>query len=154
MEESKIIVILVSACLLGINCKYNGSNSLNEDILEFLQDKSLIVLCPELLGGLIIPRGPYEIIDGTGKDVIEGKARVISSEGEDVTKEFLKGAREALRIAKQNSIKLAILKSRSPSCGVKQIYDGTFSGTLIKGEGVTAALLRREGIKLISDEEI
>lgn len=101
-----------------------------------------------------IPRGPYEITGGTGEEVIEGKARVKSDKGEDVTKEFLKGARRTLEIAQQNDVRLAILKARSPSCGVDQIYDGTFSDTLIKGDGVATALLRNEGIKLISDEEV
>jgi uncharacterized protein YbbK (DUF523 family) len=148
-------MILVSACLLGINCKYNGSNDLNRDVLEFLRDKgSFAVCCPELLGGLSIPRGPYEITGGTGKEVVEGKAKVESDKGEDVTEKFLEGARRALEIAEQNGVKLAILKARSPSCGVDRIYDGTFSGTLIKGDGVAAALLRREGVRLISDEEV
>ena len=148
-------MILVSACLLGLNCKYNGSNSLNKDVLEFLRDKGIFIAsCPELLGGLSIPRGPYEIIGGSGKEVIEGKAKVKSDKEEDVTEDFLKGARETLKIAKQNSVKLAILKARSPSCGVGRIYDGTFSRTTIKGDGVAAALLRKEGIRLISDEEI
>ncbi len=148
-------MILVSACLLGVDCKYDGSNNLNERVLRFLRYKGgFIVSCPELLGGLSIPRGPYEITGGTGKEVIEGKARVKSHKGDDVTEEFLKGAEEALRIAKQNGVKLAILKARSPSCGVDRIYDGTFSGAQINGDGVVATLLRREGIKLISDEDI
>ena len=148
-------MILVSACLLGVNCKYNGSNSLSKDVLKVIKDKgSFVACCPELLGGLSIPRGPYEITEGSGKDIAAGNAKVISQSGEDVTKEFLEGARRALRIAKQNGVKLAILKARSPSCGVNRIYDGTFSGILIKGEGVLAALLKQEGIELISDEEI
>jgi len=148
-------MILVSACLLGIDCKYNGSNSLSKAVLEFLKDKgSFVVCCPELLGGLSIPRGPYEIIGGTGKEVIEGKARVESDRGEDVTEEFLKGARRTLEFVEQNDIELAILKSGSPSCGVDRVYDGTFSGTLIKGDGVAAALLRSKGVRLISDEEV
>jgi uncharacterized protein YbbK (DUF523 family) len=148
-------MILVSACLLGIDCKYDGSNSLNKDVLEFLKGKgSFIVSCPESLGGLPIPRGPYEIIGGAGKEVIAGKARVESDKGEDVTEEFLEGARKSLEIAKQNDVRLAILRARSPSCGVGWIYDGTFSGTLIKGDGVAAALLRKEGVKLMSDEEM
>jgi uncharacterized protein YbbK (DUF523 family) len=153
IRKLEITVILVSACLLGIDCKYNGSNSLNKAVLEFLKDKSsFVVCCPELLGGLPTPRGPYEITGGTGKDVIEEGARVKSDKGEDVTKEFLKGAREALEVVQKNDIRTAILKARSPSCGVDRIYDGTFSGILIKGDGVAAALLRSKGIRLISDE--
>lgn len=148
-------MILVSACLTGINCRYDGSNNLSMDVLEFLREKGcFIACCPELLGGLAIPRGPYEITGGTGRDVIEGKAEVVSDKGESVTMEFLKGARRTLRIARQNHVELAILRSRSPSCGMGWIYDGSFSGALIEGDGVTAALLRAEGIKLVSDEEI
>ena len=148
-------MILVSACLLGINCKYDGSNNLNLSVLEYLRDRGgFVVCCPELLGGLSIPRGPFEIRGGTGREVIEGKAEVRSVEGMDVTSEFLKGAKRTLEIAEQNNIKLAVLKVRSPSCGIDRIYDGTFSGTLIKGDGVTAALLREYGIELVSDEYI
>jgi uncharacterized protein YbbK (DUF523 family) len=148
-------MILVSACLIGVNCRYDGSNNLSPEVLEFLREKGcFIACCPELLGGLTIPRGPYEITGGTGIDVIEGRAEVVSDKGERVTVEFLNGARSALRIARQNHVELAVLRSRSPSCGVGWTHDGTFSGALIEGDGVTAALLRREGIKLISDEEI
>ncbi|MFQ6039968.1 MAG: DUF523 domain-containing protein [Candidatus Poribacteria bacterium] len=148
-------MILVSACLLGINCKYNGSSSLNKGVLKFIADKgSFVACCPELLGGLPIPRGPYEITGGTGKEVAQGDAEVLSQTGEDVTREFLEGAKKTVNIARRNGVKLAILKAKSPSCGVNQIYDGAFSGTLIKGDGVTATLLRKEGIELISDEEI
>lgn len=148
-------MIIVSACLLGINCKYNGSNNLSENVLEFLKEKgSFVVVCPELLGGLSIPRGPFEITGGTGREVIEGKAKVKSDKGDEVTEEFLKGAIKTLRIAKQNGVQLAIFKAKSPSCGVNQIYDGTFSDTLIRGDGVTAALLKNEEIKLISNEQI
>lgn len=149
------IMILVSACLIGVNCRYDGSNNLSTDVLEFLREKGcFIACCPELLGGLAIPRGPYEITGGTGIDVIEGKAEVILDKGERVTVEFLKGARRTLKIAEQNHVDLAVLRSRSPSCGIGWIYDGTFSSALIEGDGVTAALLRREGVKLVSDEEI
>ncbi len=148
-------MILVSACLLGIDCKYDGSNNLSHDVLGFLRDEGcFIASCPELLGGLSIPRGPYEIMDGTGKEVLEGAARVVSGKGEDVTEEFLRGARETLRVVKRNGVKLAVLKAGSPSCGVGRIYDGTFSGGLIKGDGVTAALLRKEGVRLISDRKL
>lgn len=126
-------MILISACLLGINCQYNEENDLSEEVLEFLKDKrGFIAVCPECLGGLAIPRDPSEIIGGKGEDVIEDKAKVKTIKGKDVTKQFLKGAEKALKIAQQNNIKLAILKSRSPSCGVDQTCDGTFSGRLIK----------------------
>jgi len=145
-------MVLVSACLLGINCRYDGSNNLDKRVLDFLAENgNFVAICPEILGGLHIPRGPYEIMGGTGEDVINGRARLISDKGEDVTREFIKGAEESLKIAKRNSIKMAILKSKSPSCGVKLIYDGTFSHTIIEGDGVTAALLRREGIDVVED---
>jgi len=148
-------MILVSACLLGVNCKYDGSNNLNKNVLRFLSDKGgFIAVCPELLGGLSIPRGPYEITGGTGKEVNVRRASVRSDKGGDVTEEFLRGAAEALMIAEQNGVRLAILKARSPSCGVGRIYDGTFSGIQIEGDGVTAALFRKKGIKLVSDENL
>ena len=148
-------MILVSACLLGINCQYNEENDLTEKLLEFLKDKGeFIVVCPEVLGGLPIPRDASEIINGTGKDVISKKASVKSVKGKDVTKQFLEGAKQALKIAKQNKVNLAILKAKSPSCGVGLIYDGTFSRNLIKGDGVAAALLRKNGIKLMSEKDL
>ena len=146
-------MILISACLLGINCQYNGENDLNQKLLEFLKDKGdFIVVCPEVLGGLSIPRDGSEIIDGDGQDVNTGKAKVKSIKGNDVTKEFLKGAQRVLKIAKENKVDLAILKAKSPSCGVGSIYDGTFSRKLIEGDGVTAALLRKNGIKVMTEK--
>ncbi|MFC1509633.1 DUF523 domain-containing protein [Candidatus Omnitrophota bacterium] len=104
-------------------------------------------VCPEVLGGRKVPRTKTEIKGGGGEDVLDGTAKVLDENGKDVTSEFIKGALETLRIAKTNSIKKAILKSKSPSCGSGQIYDGSFKRRLIKGNGVTAALFKREGIK-------
>lgn len=148
-------MILVSACLLGANCQYNGESDFTEKLLEFLKDKGeFIAVCPEVLGGLSIPRDGNEIVSGKGKDVIAGKAKVKSLKGRDVTKEFLWGAEQVLKIAKENKVDLAILKAKSPSCGVGLIYDGTFSRNLIEGDGVTAALLRKNGIKVMTEKDL
>ena len=114
--------ILVSACLLGKNCKYNGGNNLNKSVLDFIEGHEVIGVCPEQLGGLSTPRLPAEIVDGV----------VTNKEGVCVDNEFRKGAQEALTIALENKVDLAILQSRSPSCGVKEIYDGSFSGRKIE----------------------
>ena len=145
-------MILVSACLLGTNCKYDGGNNKNEDLIEYLKDKVVIPICPEKDGNLTTPRAASEIVGGNGLDVLGGLAKVISKEGKDVTKEFVNGANIALELAKSNACSVAILKERSPSCGCNKIYDGSFSKNLISGMGVTAALLSREGIIVMSEE--
>lgn len=148
-------MILVSACLLGVNCQYNGESDFTKELVEFLKDKGeFIAVCPEVLGGMPIPREGSEIVGGIGEDVLAMKAKVKSVKGKDVTKEFLKGAERILEIAKQNNVKLAILKAKSPSCGSGLIYDGTFSRNLIKGDGVTAALLKKHGIKVLTEKDI
>ena len=147
---------LCSACLLGINSKYNGKNNLNKtpnSLLEEYKKGNLIPVCPEQLGGLSTPRTASETT-GDGKKVLDGKAKVITQSGEEVTKKFIKGAEEIFKIVKSLNIKEVIFKQRSPSCGSGQIYDGTFSGKIIKGDGVTTALLKRNGIKVISEEDL
>ncbi len=114
----------------------------------------LIPVCPEQLGGCATPRLPAEILDGEGQDVLEGMAKVIRKDGVDISGEFKKGAEEVLKIAQLLNVDLAILKARSPSCGAGNIYDGTFSGKLKKGNGVTAEILKSNGIKVITEEEI
>lgn len=136
--------ILVSACLLGKNCKYNGGNNLNQGVLDFIEGHEVIGVCPEQLGGLSTPRLPAEIVDGV----------VTNKEGVSVDNEFRKGAQEALGAALENKVDLAILQSRSPSCGVKEIYDGSFSGKKIKGQGVFAKLLSAHGIKVLDAEDV
>ncbi len=136
--------ILVSACLLGKNCKYNGGNNLNQGVLEFIEGHEVIGVCPEQLGGLSTPRLPAEIVAGV----------VTNKEGVSVDNEFRKGAQEALAVALENKVDLAILQSRSPSCGVKEIYDGSFSGKKIKGQGVFAKLLSARGIKVLDAEDV
>jgi len=138
-------MILVSACLLGVNCQYNGESDFTKELLEFLKNKGeFIAVCPEVLGGLPIPRDGAEIVGG----------KVKTAKGKDVTKEFLSGAEKVLKIAKENNVDLAILKAKSPSCGVSTIYDGTFSRKLIKGDGITAALLRKNGIKVMTEKDL
>lgn len=136
--------ILVSACLLGKNCKYNGGNNLNKSVLDFIEGHEVIGVCPEQLGGLSTPRLPAEIVDGV----------VTNKEGVSVDAEFRKGAQSALAAALENKVDLAILQSRSPSCGVKEIYDGSFSGKKIKGQGVFAKLLSAHGIKVLDAEDV
>ena len=146
--------ILVSACLLGVNCRYDGKNN-KISILPSLMDKfTLIPVCPEQLGGMTTPRLPSEIIGGKASIVLEGKAKVKNSQGQDVTYNFVKGAQEALYIAKVFKCKRAILKSKSPSCGCGAIYDGTFSGKLINGNGICAEMLINDGIEVFTEKDL
>ena len=146
----KGLKMLVSACLVGVNCRFDGGNSHNEDAVKLTQNEELIPVCPEEAGGLPTPRPPVEIVGGDGNDVLDGKARVLTADGVDKTEEFIRGAHHALELAQSRGVKRVILKSKSPSCGCGNIYDGTFSGSLISGDGVTAALLKRHGIEIIS----
>ena len=136
-------MILVSACLVGINSKYNGGNNYNELIYELVRSGKALPMCAEQLGGLTTPRLPAEI------KYINGKRFVINKDGVDVTKEYEKGAEEILEFVKKMGITKAILQSKSPSCGVGKIYDGTFKGKLIDGNGVLASLLIENGIEVI-----
>ncbi len=148
-------MIIVSACLCGINCKYDGGNNLNDTVLKLLKEGKAIPVCPEQLGGQQTPRAPHEIVNGNGLDVLNGKAKILGpNNDDDSTAEFLKGAYETLKIAEAVGANSAILKARSPSCGVSQIYDGTFSGTKRSGNGVTAQLLLSKGIKVITEENL
>ena len=146
-------MIIVSACLCGMNTKYNGGNNLDEKVVSLLREGKAMAVCPEQLGGLSTPRPPHEICYGTGAEVLDGKAKILTKEGNDGTEQFLKGAYETLKIAKECGVKVAILKARSPSCGYGKIYDGTFTGSKIDGNGVTVELLRRNGIKVFSEED-
>lgn len=142
--------VIVSACLLGVRCRYDGGDSRNETAIEQQKQHKLIPVCPEEAGGLPTPRPPAEIVGGDGNDVLDGKAKVMTADGTDVTAAYLKGARHALEVAQSNKATHVILKARSPSCGCGDIYDGTFSGTLTSGDGVTTALLKRYGITVTS----
>ena len=140
-------MILISACLAGINCKYSGGNNLNPDLRDLVNSGKAVPVCPEQLGGLITPRTPAEIIKDSKENI-----KVITKTGTDVTKEYILGAERALAIAKALNIKTAVLQSRSPSCGCGYIYDGTFTKHLIVGNGITAELFMKNGIKVFSDE--
>jgi len=146
---------LISACLLGIRCAWDGKDNYKSDkAIKLLDSETLIPVCPEQLGGLKTPRAPQEIQGGSGEDVLDGKCKVLNKNGEDVTREFITGAEETLKIARQFHIKEFIGKSKSPSCGCGQIYDGTFSQKLIARDGVTTALLKRNGIRVITEEHL
>ena len=136
--------IMVSGCLLGENCKYNGGNNYSEKVAEYIKGHEVISVCPECMGGLPTPRIPAEIVDGI----------VTNREGQVVDEEFRKGAQIALEIARKEQIDVAILQSRSPSCGSKQIYDGTFSGVKVDGQGVFAKLLKEQGFHMIDVEDL
>ena len=139
---------LVSACLVGINCKYNGGNNYNEKILKLVKEGKAIPVCPEQLGGLSTPRVPSEI------RTINGKKIVVNKDGIDVTENFIKGAEEVLLLTKKLNIKKAILKSKSPSCGKGKIYNGNFESKLVDGNGILADLLIKNGIEVITEHDI
>lgn len=147
-------MIIVSACLCGINCRYDGGNNLDERVFKLLMEGKAIPVCPEQLGGLETPRDPKEIVNGNGMDVLEGKARILGVDEADATTKFIKGAYETLKIAEAVGASVAILKARSPSCGVSQIYDGTFSRTKKIGNGVTTQLLLSKDIKIYTEENL
>lgn len=146
--------LVVSACLMGCSCKYNGGNNFNPAVKRFLAGKEYVLICPEADGGLPTPREASEIQGGTGFDVLAGSARVAGETGRDVSSEFLQGANAAVQIARDFGAGAALLKERSPSCGVRSIYSGDFSNTVTTGPGVTAAALAREGLLLFSEESI
>jgi len=136
-------MIVVSACLAGVECRYNGTAFPCDEILELVGSGQAISVCPEVLGGLPVPRPPVEICDG----------RIMTQSGQDITNEYWRGALAALRIALVAGCDTAILKARSPSCGSGQVYDGGFSGSLVKGDGIFSSLLKQSGIIVYTDEE-
>jgi uncharacterized protein YbbK (DUF523 family) len=148
--------VLVSACLMGEQVRYDNEflPNLSPVLKEWDEQGLIISVCPEVAGGLPVPRPPAEIQGGDGIDVVLGTAKVIDINGEDVTSEYFNGAEEALRLVEENGIKCAILKAWSPSCGSKLTYDGSFSESLKVGQGVTAALLVNKGIKVFNEDEI
>lgn len=145
---------LISACLCGVNCKYNGLNNYNEICDKLFTSGKAILVCPEQLGGLPTPRIPSEIIGESSNILNNNNGSVIDKNGNDVTPQFVKGAKETLQIAKKLNIKKAILKDGSPSCGVNYIYNGNFNGSKIKGMGLTAQLLKESSIDIISELEL
>jgi uncharacterized protein YbbK (DUF523 family) len=136
--------ILISACLLGVECRYDGTGKQIDEIDKLQKNHHLIPICPEIYGGLSTPREPSERVGD----------KIFTKTGKDVTKNFQKGAEEVLKIAKMFSCSYAILKERSPSCGFGEIYDGTFSGTLISGDGILADLLAQNGITILGESEL
>lgn len=136
--------ILVSACLLGRNCKYDGGNNFRQNVVDFLRGHDVVEVCPEVMAGRSIPRKPIELLNG----------KFIEKDGTDVDVEVQRGVQDALKIAQKEKIDLAILKSRSPTCGARQIYDGTFSHRLINGEGAFAKALRENGFRVIDVEDL
>jgi uncharacterized protein YbbK (DUF523 family) len=147
-------LILVSACLAGLEVRYNGTHSLDNRIQKLLEENRAITVCPELLGGFSTPREPAEIISGDGEDVLNGKAKVVEKSGRDVTNLYIKGAYITLKKAQEVNATIIVLKEYSPSCGSSTIYNGEFKGKKIVGNGVTTALLKRNGLKVISEEKL
>jgi uncharacterized protein YbbK (DUF523 family) len=152
--EVRLEPILVSACLAGCKCRYDGGADLTKKVSDLVAEGRAIQVCPEEDGGLPTPRPPAEIVGGDGHDVLAGRARVMTADGRDVTDIYLKGAEIALEAARAAGVKKAVLKSRSPSCGKGVVYDGTFSRTRTQGDGVTAALLTQNGIQVVTERDI
>lgn len=147
--------ILVSRCLLGHRVRYDGAASGPfEQLASWQAEGRVVALCPEVAGGLPTPRAAAEIPGGQGGEVLDGLAQVITAKGEDVSAEFLSGARQALDLVREHGIRIAVLKANSPSCGNLLTYDGSFSGVKVSGEGVTAALLKRAGVQVFSELEL
>ncbi|MFF0388059.1 DUF523 domain-containing protein [Kitasatospora sp. NPDC004615] len=138
--------ILVSACLCGVPCRFDGRDKASEALAGVLEGRRVVAFCPEVAGGLETPRRPAELVGGDGHDVLDGTARVVDDGGRDVTAEFVAGAERALVAAQRAGCTEAVLMPRSPSCGRGKVYDGSFAGALVPGDGVTAALLERNGI--------
>ncbi|KUK13320.1 MAG: hypothetical protein PWQ16_1576 [bacterium] len=149
------LLLAVSACLLGIPCRYDGRAKVNDEVLNlFLSGVEVLPFCPECWGGLGVPREPAEIVGGTGKEVWEGKAKVLTKSGKDLTSQFKLGAKRVLEVCEKLSVSLFVLKEKSPSCGISLIYDGSFTGRVKHGMGVLAYILKEKGYKLKNELEI
>jgi uncharacterized protein YbbK (DUF523 family) len=147
--------ILVSACLLGQSVRYDGgAHGPFAPLLRWQQQGRVLALCPEVAGGLPTPRPPAEIAGGQGAQVLDGLIALYDVQGVDVTQAFIAGAHMAERLVREHGIQIAILKARSPSCGNQHAYDGSFSGQLVAGEGVTAAALRRLGVQVFNEQQL
>ena len=146
--------VLVSACLAGRECTYQGTDRANPEVLRLVAEGRAVLVCPEEEAGLGTPRPEAEISGGTGADVLDRATGVRTIDGVDVTDEYLEGARIAVERAARTGCTVAVLKARSPACGCGAIYDGSFDGTLRDGDGVAAAALRRAGIDVMTDEEV
>ena len=147
--------LLISACLLGQRVRYDGGGFDPVQLLLDWQSKGrLVVVCPEVAGGLPTPRPPAEIPGGQGALVLAGEQVVVTDQGEDVSAAFIRGAEQALALVRKHRIRYALLKARSPSCGNVENYDGSFSGVRVSGEGVTAAALRQAGVRVFNEEQL
>ena len=146
--------VIISACLAGVACTHEAEAKTREWAVRLVAEGRAVLVCPEVAGGLPIPRPAAEIVDGSGADVLAGRARVISETGEDVTENYLTGARKAAEAARGVGARLAILKARSPSCGCGEIHSGKFDGELRAGDGVTAALLKQDGLEVAPDNQV
>lgn len=147
-------MILVSACLAGINSNHKGKNSFNKRVVELITRGKAIPICPEQLGGLTTPRDGARILNGSGDDVLDGRSKVITDKGEDVTGQYIKGANLTLAIAKQFNASIIISKQGSPSCGNGNVQGGLESRNTVKGVGVTVTLLKRNGTKIFTEDDL
>ncbi|MBB6693062.1 DUF523 domain-containing protein [Cohnella xylanilytica] len=147
-------MILVSSCLAGLQVRYNGTGCLDERIRSLIAENRAETVCPELLGGFATPREPAEIVGGDGDDVLDGRAKVVERSGRDVTAQYVEGAFRTLDMARERGATVVVLKEFSPSCGSSLIYDGEFAARKKEGVGVTTALLRRHGIRVVSEDNL
>jgi uncharacterized protein YbbK (DUF523 family) len=154
MPSSRQKTILVSSCLLGLRTRFDGGGKWRPELQGLLERYQLVPVCPEQLGGLPTPRPPAEIQGGSGDAVLDDESRVLTVEGADVTANFVRGAEECLAAARLFGAEGALFKARSPSCASGQSYDGSFGGRLVPGFGVAAALLRRNGLRILSEEDL
>ena len=147
-------MIIVSACLGGMRCTYNGRNNLDPRIRRMVKDHRALPVCPERLGGLKTPRERAEISGGGGRAVLAGKARVLTVSKKDVTRNYVAGARLVLKKAREHGALVAVLKSKSPACGLRKIYDGTFSKSIRRANGVLSQLLLDNGIFVMTEKDL
>ena len=152
-ESGHLGPVLVSACLAGRACRYDGAADPDDEVTRLVAEGRAVLVCPEEDGGLSTPRPPAEIVGGDGHDVLAGRARVVTRSGVDVTEQYVRGAHSALDAATAAGARDAVLKARSPSCGKGCVYDGTFSRNLTRGDGVTVALLESDGIRVRTEED-
>ena len=147
-------MILVSACLAGEKCRYNAEHRLHPVIAELSKKGKIIAICPEVMGGLTIPRLACEITNADAQAVLDSKAKVLNLAGEDITEAVLRGCCKALDVAKKNKIKLAVLKDKSVCCAVEKMYDGSFQSRLVNGKGILTLLLEHDGIKVVNSKAV
>jgi uncharacterized protein YbbK (DUF523 family) len=147
-------MIIVSACLAGINCNYKGKSAPNKKVIELIKRGKAVAVCPEQLGGLTTPRSGARIVSGNGNDVLNQKSKLITDDGQDVTQEYIRGANETFFISKNFDSSVVILKQGSPSCGNGRTQGGIKLREHVEGDGVTTALLKKNGIKVFSEEDL